>query len=216
MAFSSLFLFLFALVVGEIFCYFCLDFPECGAVPKFVLLLSSGYDDVREQTVWALGNIAGDSSDYRDIVLASGALFPLLSQLNELSKLSMLQNATWTLSNFCRGKPPAPFEEVKAALPVLQRLIHANDEEVLTDACWALSYLSNGPNEKIQAVIEAGVFPRLVELLLHPSPTVFIPALRTIGNIVTGGDDSQTQFVIDNGGSPMSLSTSYKKPQEKH
>lgn len=55
---------------------------------------------------------------------------------------------------------------MKPALPVLRQLIHLNDEEVLTDACWALSYLSDGPNDKIQAVLEAGVCPRLVELLL--------------------------------------------------
>ncbi|CAL5380436.1 unnamed protein product [Camellia sinensis] len=170
---------------------------EHGAVPKFVQLLSSASDDVREQAVWALGNVAGDSPSCRDLVLGQGALMPLLAQLNEHSKLSMLRNATWTLSNFCRGKPPTPFEQVKPALPVLQQLIHLNDEEVLTDACWALSYLSDGPNDKIQAVLEAGVCPRLVELLLHPSPTVLIPALRTVGNIVTG-DDAQTQFVIDN------------------
>ncbi|KAK4339753.1 hypothetical protein RND71_041215 [Anisodus tanguticus] len=168
-----------------------------GAVPMFVQLLSSASDDVREQAVWALGNVAGDSPSCRDLVLSQGALMPLLAQLNEQSKLSMLRNATWTLSNFCRGKPPTPFEAVKPALPVLQQLIHTNDEEVLTDACWALSYLSDGPNDKIQAVIEAGVCPRLVELLLHPSPTVLIPALRTAGNIVTG-DDAQTQYVIDN------------------
>lgn len=56
--------------------------------------------------------------------------------------------------------------QVKPALPALARLIHSNDEEVLTDACWALSYLSDGTNDKIQAVIESGVCPRLVELLL--------------------------------------------------
>lgn len=55
---------------------------------------------------------------------------------------------------------------MKPALPALERLIHSNDEEVLTDACWALSYLSDGTNDKIQTVIEAGVVPRLVELLL--------------------------------------------------
>lgn len=55
--------------------------------------------------------------------------------------------------------------QTKPALPALERLVHSNDEEVLTDACWALSYLSDGTNDKIQAVIEAGVCPRLVELL---------------------------------------------------
>ena len=63
---------------------------------------------------------------------------------------------------------------------------------MLTDACWALSYLSDGQNDKIQAVIEAGVCQRLVELLIHTSPAVQTPALRTVGNIVTG-DDLQTQ-----------------------
>ncbi|CAF2107878.1 unnamed protein product [Brassica napus] len=99
--------------------------------------------------------------------------------------------------------PLKDIEEVKPALPVLRQLIYLNDEEVLTDACWALSYLSDGPNDKIQAVIQAGVCPLLVELLSHPSPTVLIPALRTVGNIVTG-DDSQTLFIIDSGASEVS------------
>ncbi|KAK9136656.1 hypothetical protein Sjap_007250 [Stephania japonica] len=170
---------------------------DAGAVPMFVKLLVSPSDDVREQAVWALGNVAGDSAPCRDLVLGYGALMPLLAQLNEHSKLSMLRNGTWTLSNLCRGKPPAPFENLKPALPILQRLISSTDEEVLTDVCWALSYLSDGVNDKIQAVIEAGVCPRLVELLRHPVASVLIPSLRTVGNIVTG-DDLQTQFVIDN------------------
>ncbi|KAH8953121.1 hypothetical protein BDL97_08G006700 [Sphagnum fallax] len=176
-----------------------------GAVPIFVQLLSSPSDDVREQAVWALGNVAGDSPKCRDLVLSNGALMPLLAQLTDTAKLSMLRNATWTLSNFCRGKPQPPFEQSKPALPALERLIHSNDEEVLTDACWALSYLSDGTNDKIQAVIEAGVCRRLVDLLLsHPSPSVLIPALRTVGNIVTG-DDLQTQFIINNQALPCLL-----------
>ncbi|KAL8488058.1 hypothetical protein ACS0TY_024366 [Phlomoides rotata] len=110
------------------------------------------------------------------------------------TKLPMLTNATWTLSNFCKGKPQPIFEQVKPTLPALQHLVHSNDEEVLTYACWALSFLSDGTNDKIQVVIDACVCKRLVELLLHPSPSVLIPALRTIGNIVTG-DDLQTQNI---------------------
>ncbi|KAL1091185.1 hypothetical protein V6Z11_D07G140000 [Gossypium hirsutum] len=188
-----------------------------GAVPVFVKLLASPADDVREQVVWALGNVSGDSPKCRDLVLGHGALMPLLAQFNEHAKLSMLRNATWTLSNFCRGKPRASFEQTKPALPTLERLIHLNDEEVLTDACWALSYLSDGTNDKIQAVIEAGVCPRLVQLLLHPSPTVLIPALRTVGNIVTG-DDMQTQCIINHQALPCLLNlltNNYKKSIKK-
>ncbi|KAK2419041.1 importin subunit alpha-2 [Trifolium repens] len=190
---------------------------DSGAVPIFVKLLASPSDDVREQAVWALGNVAGDSPRCRDLVLGHGALLPLLAQLNEHAKLSMLRNATWTLSNFCRGKPQPAFEQVKPALPALARLIHSNDEEVLTDACWALSYLSDGANDKIQGVIDAGVCSRLVELLLHPAPSVLIPALRTVGNIVTG-DDMQTQVIINHQVLPCLvnlLTNNYKKSIKK-
>ena len=185
---------------------------ECGAVPAFAALLSSKSEDVREQAVWALGNIAGDSPDARNLVLQNNALQPLMGLLNEHAKISMLRNGTWTLSNFCRGKPQPPFALVRGALPTLGKLLYSPDSEVLCDAAWALSYLSDGDNSKIQAVIQSGVAHRLVELLCHPSPSVQTPALRTVGNIVTG-DDLQTQVIINCGVLPclLSLLSSHKK-----
>ncbi|EOA34843.1 hypothetical protein CARUB_v10022422mg [Capsella rubella] len=151
-----------------------------NAVPIFVQLLASSPSvDVREQAVWALGNVAGDSPQYREYVLTCGALGPLLNQLNEHTTLSMLREVTWTLSNLCRGGLVNP-----AALQALELLLHSTDKQVLADACWALNYIT-----------------RLVDLLLHPSTSVIIPALRAVGNIVTG-DDIQTQFVINSGALP--------------
>eukprot|EP00170_Pyropia_yezoensis_P005591 contig_22694_g5607 len=66
---------------------------DAGAVPIFVRLLASPNDDVREQAVWALGNMAGDSPRCRDAVLAASALPPLLAQLTGNSRITMLRNA---------------------------------------------------------------------------------------------------------------------------
>ncbi|KAH8743334.1 armadillo-type protein [Diaporthe sp. PMI_573] len=179
---------------------------EAGAVPIFVELLASPEPDVRELAVSALGNIAGDSPQCREYVLSCGALKPLLALLGDSRKLSMLRNATWTLSNFCRGRTPQPdWNTIAPALPVLSKLLYSLDDEVLINACWAISYLSDGSNDKIQAVIEAGIPHRLVELLMHASTSVQTPALRSVGNIVTG-DEVQTQTIINCGALPCLLS----------
>lgn len=171
---------------------------QAGSVPLFAQLLLSNDVQVQEQAVWALGNIAGDSPQCRDLVLSNGTLKPVLA-LTDSPRIGLVRNATWTLSNFCRGRAPQPdWNQIKDSIPTLAKLIYHQDEEVMVDACWAISYLSDGVSEKIQAVIDAGMPRRLVELLGHRSTQLQTPALRSLGNIVTGNDE-QTQTVINAG-----------------
>jgi importin subunit alpha-1 len=181
---------------------------EAGTVPLFVRMLQSTNNDVREQAVWALGNIAGDSPSLRDLCLQSGVLEALMHVFRTSDKVSILRNATWCLSNLCRGKPQPNLASIEPGLGLLSNLIHSQDNEIITDALWALSYVSDGPNERIEKVIEAGVCKRLVELLGHQNSLVVTPALRTVGNIVTG-DDRQTQIVIQSGVLPKLLHLLY-------
>lgn len=90
---------------------------------------------------------------------------------------------------------------INPAISVLTTLATSSrDEGVVTDALWALSYLSDGDNDRIEAVMSTELIYFLIEVLRgsdehrkHVSP-----ALRILGNFVTG-DETQTQRVIDAG-----------------
>ncbi|KAI7816119.1 armadillo-type protein [Gamsiella multidivaricata] len=173
---------------------------DAGAVPLLIEMLSSSSAYINKQAIYVLGNIAGDSPYCRDVVLDENAMAPLLNLIRQKNGLPIFRNAVWTLCNLCRGSKPLPkWSQVEPALSVIGELIRSDDEDILSDASWALSYLSMGGNHKIQAVIELGICSRLVELVLRQiSSSIQVPVLRTIGNIA-GGDQFQTQVIIDCG-----------------
>ena len=47
---------------------------EEGIIPPLVQLLRSANPELRDQSIWCLGNIAGDCTDLRDTVLQSGVM----------------------------------------------------------------------------------------------------------------------------------------------
>jgi importin subunit alpha-1 len=55
-----------------------------------------------------------------------------------------VRNASWTLSNFCRGRPAPDFSKV---------LMENDLEDILIDVCWAMSYLSDGGEDRIPVIL---------------------------------------------------------------
>lgn len=202
---------------------------KAGAIPRLVELVKSPHVNIAEQAVWTLGNIAGDGPALRDQVIAAGVI-PLIRRLAE-SKVpsSTLKTIAWMISNLCRNRnPPPPFNEVRNCLPIIYELLSYKDSHILSefifrltnffnlqsvlnrlykrivfsgDIVWALSYLTDGPDNKIQAVVDAGVVPQLVELLSAEDVSVLTPAVRAVGNIVTGSEE-HTDCVINAGALP--------------
>ncbi len=173
---------------------------DAGAVEPLIQLLRNQNPDVREQAAWCLGNIAGDKQEFRDLLLFSGIIEPLLLNLTDPATSSLLGNVTWTLSNLCRGKPAPDMAYLTPVLAPLRDLLYKNvSVDVMVDAVWAFSYLSDGPNDRIEQVMQtAGVTSKLVEFLGDKSSPLLTPTIRCLGNFVTGSD-MQTQAVVDAG-----------------
>lgn len=169
----------------------------------------------------------------RDVIFAAGGVAPLLKCLGDnASDIPLHRVGAWCLSGLVEGRYSSSSSsgvdkdsssssttrtkssneeiDVTTLLPTVRRMLHMDDTEVLTYACWTLSHFCDGPAYHIAAVIyseasivrpsarmtpDDGLVPRLVELLLHPSPKVAKPALRTVGNIVCADcTDQQDQY----------------------
>lgn len=77
------------------------------------------------------------------MILKAGGLDPLIKLLKSTANRHTMKHGIWALSNLCRGRPFPRFDLVKNAIAPLAQVIKEEvDPEILTDASWAMSYLS--------------------------------------------------------------------------
>ena len=173
-----------------------------NGVPPLVALMGSPSLDVCEQAVWAIGNIAGDCPELRDLVLQNGAVERVIAMVEataSMGQMGPLRNAVWALSNLMRGKPQPAMAFVNTAVPILAKLLMIADDEVLMDTCWALSYVTDGGDDRIDLAVLSGTVPLLMNILKERTDSkTRTPALRTLCNILTGSATA-TQAVIEAG-----------------
>ncbi|CAG8440564.1 6149_t:CDS:1 [Scutellospora calospora] len=173
---------------------------DAGMIPIFMELLKKTTDmRFQDLILWALGNIVIDNPQFRELVLREGNLGVLCQHILDVNNqpCSMLRTMSWTLSSIYRDHiTDSDWSQISLTLPILAQLINFKDDEILYHVCWALSYLCD--NNHIEDVINLGVSPHLVNLMVHDNNDIQVSALHCVRNIVSG-NDSQRQVIIDCG-----------------
>lgn len=158
-------------------------------------LLSSDNSELLDHTIWCIGNLVGDPSCPR---LALVELVPLLAELINKTPQNKWNSIIWALSNFCRGKQCISREATQQVLRIIPKVLKTYDDDLVTDCCWTLSYISTSEFERIQDIIDLEILGNLVGILKLEPGRFTLPCLRTLGNILWGSND-QEQKILDLG-----------------
>ncbi|KAL3531909.1 hypothetical protein ACH5RR_005430 [Cinchona calisaya] len=146
---------------------------------------------VAEQCAWAVGNVAGEGEDLRNILLSQGAL-PPLARMMLPNKGSTVRTAAWALSNLIKGPDPKAATElirIAGVVEAILRHLRKADEELATEVAWVVVYLSALSNVATSMLVKIDLLQILVERLgASNSLQLLIPVLRSIGNLVAGDD----------------------------
>ncbi|CAK9011385.1 COP9 signalosome complex subunit 4 (AtS4) (Signalosome subunit 4) (Constitutive photomorphogenesis protein 8) (Protein FUSCA 4), partial [Durusdinium trenchii] len=172
-----------------------------GFVPPLVRLIEQSLEaEVRLNALRVVANMT--SLSLRDHLLELGVFPVLLDIMTDAANTgtTLLDLATWTMSRLCHGKPAVRFDLVREALPVLRDLVRVEgDTGLLADACWALSYITGGHESVLDPFLAVDqLLASVMELLGHTDAKVCMPAMRTVGHVLTG-NDVQAQQCLDLG-----------------
>ena len=159
---------------------------ESGALELLKRSLDHSSMRIREVASWAVGNVSGDSPEYRDLCLASG-MMPLILELCLSSEIEASSTAVWVVSNFCRGVPNPPRQDVIPCISVLAHTMMSKDQGVRKDSLWTLGFLATDSNQL--EILASGMIPKLVQILNNPrsqDTDSLLSALDVIGNVACG------------------------------
>jgi hypothetical protein len=170
---------------------FAQNLLDHGAIEALIKLLAAQNIEVIEQAIWALGNLAGDNVNIRNLIIQRGAVEPIAAIVSACpAGTSFCRNSAWALTNLCRGRPVPAFYLIKNAIIAMAKVLIENSKvEIISDICWAFSYVTDEGKDGFKTIIESNVVGRIIQLLEHQNLSISVPCLRTIGNLLTGSDE---------------------------
>eukprot|EP01084_Bolivina_argentea_P188297 324165_1 len=198
---------------------------QYGAIKGLVELLRNASDsESMNQAIWGLGNIAGDSSQLKDMIVSNGVLSDVVRVIDSTNNFNceIEKNAIWLMSNVFRYLNSLRVSDVESIIPVITALVReTKDDSMIVDCLWALFYLSQQSDAIVACLCENGAINICMKLLyqevgkyeialsqnnttntkdamLKMNHKVYRPALRMIGSVLACGD-GVTQMVLDAG-----------------
>ncbi|XP_072178269.1 uncharacterized protein [Diadema setosum] len=179
---------------------------QANIMPDLVAMASIEEDDpAREIALATLGNLSGDCATYRDAVLDSGIVPPLINILRTSMRNGTLNDATDLVGNLARDHgSTVDIQKVTPLLEPLKR--HLNKDGWMSpanySACWAVQRIAKQTCschvEDFSERGENSICQLLVKLCSDHSGAVLAAAVAALGSIVSGNSD-RTQAVIDAG-----------------
>jgi importin subunit alpha-6/7 len=168
------------------------------AMPYFVAFLGGDNKPLQEQALWAVGNLAADCQEFRDHLMRSGALVPMIEIFTRSKVPELLSNAAWALSNLARGTqtPATPFCQAGIIRPLIESLHQgvrvledgtvdtvAEKRPLIIECCWLASLLTAKEREVVYALVENGILPALYNNMHFRDFRILTPLVRSLGNI---------------------------------
>jgi hypothetical protein len=178
---------------------------DAGAVPKLISAIKKWPDSwqIRDESLFTLANIAGESLEYRKLLINQGIVNVVLDQiLDPTSKLEVLRSASFLLMNLVRGNT-AP-NLMRAAIAISTLLLDTNDVEILENAGFCLynTRMVDRDIAWINAIIDTGCVPRLFNLVSSKDGISDTPVPRAAMSVIyslSHGNETQVHKLLDLG-----------------
>lgn len=169
------------------------------AVPRLLQFLEGSNVTLAEHAAWVLGNIAADCEEFRQQLIANGAVVPLVRILaSQVGEKELVKNCAWALSNMARGHETSAEAFIDAGIiPALsagltQGQPHSFPEEVVIEVAWLLSFLTAREEQYLKRMLENNLVPVLLQYFTTSNELLLTPLLRVFGNICCGSVDHHT------------------------
>ncbi|GMR31546.1 hypothetical protein PMAYCL1PPCAC_01741, partial [Pristionchus mayeri] len=179
------------------------DVVKSGAIGPLIRLMTHSNDKLAEEATEAVGEIADQSEQIRDLVLKNRVTEALTTLCDKLPKLpiSFVREIADTYAKICcpgDSISQMSIEVLGVMVPSLFRLLNYEDREVRENMLATLTHITY-ETDQCKIVFNSGFLPLVFKNLNDDHDQIVENALMVFDNMAQG-DDTLMQAVFDMGG----------------